>query len=329
MGISIINGFIFSISISIIVAYYQIKLKEQLLLLSVPSLFFMFIPYTEALFFLFGTILILGLNKNNLYLITTGLLLSSMVRPSAYVFIPAIFVMEYITKENVASFLKRSIYFSFITLLGLFTTVFIQYLYTHKWFIFFDAQKSWDNSFRIPHLPFTSWSGGNIVRLDGTALLVGLIAIGAVIRIATNYFKTTKSTIISKTFLFSLLYLSGMALIVLLFRGGSLFSLNRFIFASPYFIVCFFFFLKTENFKLKNIYLLFIGLSLYWLLFASYVHIQTIAKYELISLFILLPFLLLVNNKTIKAVSFYSFISINIALQLYFMYRFLNYEWVG
>ena len=119
------------------------------------------------------------------------------------------------------------------------------------------------------------------------------------------------------------------SLIVLLFRGGSLFSLNRFIYASPYFILCFFCFLKTENFKIRSVYLLFFGFSLYWLLFGSYVHIQTFGKYELLALFILLPFLLIVSNNKVKAVSYYSFISVNILLQIYFMYRFLNYSWVG
>jgi hypothetical protein len=251
LGISILNGLIFSISTSLLVSYYKVNLKLHLLLLSIPSLFFMFIPYTEALFFLFGTILLIGFNKNSLVLIITGLLLSSMVRPSAYVFIPAIFITEYITKTNITSFIKRSLGFTLVTLLGLFSTVLIQYLYTNKWFVFFSAQQQWDNSLRIPKLPLTSWAGGTITRLDGTALLVGLIAFFILIRIVVRYFKSINTNTISRSFLFSLLYLCGISLIVLLFRGGSLFSLNRFIYASPYFILCFFIFLKTENFKMR------------------------------------------------------------------------------
>jgi hypothetical protein len=325
LTIALINGFIFTVSISVIAFYYDVNVKIQLLLLSVPSLFFMFIPYTEALFFLFGTLIIIGLNRNNTSLITAGLLLSSMVRPSAYVFIPAIIITEYLTKESLAAFFKRTVVYSFVILLGLFFTVLIHYYYTNKWFVFFEAQKGWDNQLRIPHLPLTSWAGDNIVRLDGTALLVGIIAMYSILKLI----KQKISTNVSKSLLFSLLYLIGISLIVLLFRGGSLFSLNRFIYASPYFILCFLYFFKNEKIKIPKGYVLFILFSLFWLLFGSYVHIQTLAKYELLSVVILLPFLMKSTNKNIRSIAYYSFLSISILLQVYFMYRFLGNQWIG
>jgi len=329
LAVSVFNAIVFSISIATITYHYKINFKEHLLLLSIPSLFFMFIPYTEALFFLFGTIVIIGLNKNSILLIALGLFFSSIVRPTAYVFIPAILIMEYITKISIRDFLKRSLIFSFIIFLGLFTTVLIQYLSTNKWFVFFEAQKGWGNILMIPKLPLTSWAGGAITMLDGTALLVGVVSFYMICKIFISYYQEKQATKVSKTFLFSLLYLVGVALIVLLFRGGSLFSLNRFIYASPYFILCFYYWIHIGRFKIHNTYVLFIGISLYWLLFASYVHIQTLGKFELLTLYLLLPFLLIVENNKWKSNSYYYFISLNILLQVYFMYRFLEGNWVG
>lgn len=344
IGIAVINGFVFIISISILAYYFEVNLRNQLLLLSVPSLFFMFVPYTESLFFLFGTLLIIGLHRNNIPLIAIGLLFSSMVRPSAYVFIPAIIITEYLTMSSLSLFFKRAAGFSLIIISGLFITILIQYYYTHQWFAFFEAQKGWDNQLRIPKLPLTSWSGDNIVRLDGSALLVGCIALIALLKLAFSHFYYKVKTGLSKAFIFPLLYLTGMSLIVLLFRGGSLYSLNRFIYASPYFIVAFIFFLNqspsTPIFLLLErsgrgrgnrgeAYMLLLTFSIFWLLFGSYVHIQTFMKYELLAVYLLLAFLVNSNNNKIKTVAYYSFFSVSMILQMYFKFRFLNNQWVG
>ena len=87
IGISIINSLIFIFSFSALVLVYKMDWKRHLFFLSMPSLVFMFVPYTEALFFAVGTLLIIGLNKNKLSFILIGLLLGSLVRPTTFVFI--------------------------------------------------------------------------------------------------------------------------------------------------------------------------------------------------------------------------------------------------
>ena len=130
---------------------------------------------------------------------------------------------------------------------------FIQFLDTGEWFKFFEAQKHWGNFLQIPRFPLTSWAGGFIVRLDGFAFLIGIILGGFLLGLIFKL-KQFRNTIIPSEVIFSLAYLGGITLIVLLFRGGSLFSLNRFIFATPFIIVAFNFWIKSYFCIKKNNY---------------------------------------------------------------------------
>ena len=132
-----------------------------------------------------------------------------------------------------------------------------------------------------------------------------------------------------KAIIFSTLYLAGISMFVLFFRGGSLFSLNRFVFATPFFMVCFFYFVEQIHLNTKKAAWCFFAVSIYWLLFGSYVHIQTTLKYEALSLYILLFMLIPHKNKILSNLSFAICLVGNIFLFLFFYYRFLSGNWVA
>jgi hypothetical protein len=62
-------------------------------------------------------------------------------------------------------------------------------------------------------------------------------------------------------------------------------SMNRYIFATPFFILFLSEIVNGCTIKLRHFYLLFLGLSVFWLMFGSYLHILSILKFMGISFY--------------------------------------------
>jgi len=327
-GIVIFNSVIFLAGFLLFTVIMKPTTKEILLFLSLPSLIFMFLPYSEAIFFISSIVLLWGLMKKNMLITCIGFFLCGLARPVAVFFIPAILIMEFLLNKNKFVFIKRSLIYCSVTIISLLVVGAIQHSYTGQWFGFFKAQHDWENYLQIPSLPLTSWAGDTIVRLDGSALLVGLVSLLALIKYFIQYLKDRKPNV-TPEFFFSLLYLTGISLYVLFFRGGSLFSLNRFVFCTPFFMVALYHFLKTDPRNFKQIGYIMLLITLFWLLFNSWVHIMTFLKYLFLTVYICSYFLINNKNKIIKNIAFTFCLVFNICFQLYFYYRFLSEEWVG
>lgn len=328
-GISIFNLFIYIFSFTILSTELNFSKKEMLLLLSFPSLIFMHLPYPEALFYLFGTILIMGLIKRKNVLVFVGLFLCCMTKPAASVLVPAILAFTWLERKIRSGSIKLSLFYIAFTALSLLCVFLIQRYYTGKWFIYFESFKIWDANYKFPLLPFTSWAGGTIVRLDATALVVGLVAIAWVFAWFFNSFRN-KIITISPEIIFSTLYLAGICLLILsLLRGGSLHSLNRFIYATPFFTVFAHFIVNKVKLNSKQILWFIISTSILWLFFNSWVHIQTFFKFLVLTLYLTSFLLISSEKKIVHYFSFSIFLITNISFQLYFFYRFLKGEWVG
>lgn len=327
--ITIINSSVFLLSFSALTAFLEVEQPLELILLaSVPCLMFMFIPYSESLFFACGTMLLIGLKKNISMLVCVGILLCGITRPTATVFIPAILLTVFLSNDFGVRKTKIFLTYSLFALAGLGISLLIQHSDTGNWFAFFDAQKGWGNELRIPKLPFSSWAGGKIVRLDAGALLVGFFSLGFILKMFLLKLKQ-KIYEISSEIIFSISCLAGIALLILFFRGGSFFSLNRFVYATPFFTVALTYFCRNYSFTYKQIGIFFLSSSLFWLLFGSFVHIQYLLKFELLSLFLTTYFLLNNRDERLKKAARFVVIAINSILLVYFYYRFISNEWVG
>ena len=328
-GISILNALIFFSAFYILVKHLKPNTSELFLLLSIPGFMFFYLPYTESIFFASSTIILLGLKKNKIALTMTGLFLCTLARPAFTIFIPAILLVEMLQKKTLLNKLSNISTYLVTIGLAILTVGIIQFIDTGEWFKFFAAQKIWGNELQIPNLPFTSWAGGLIVRLDGIAMLIGL-ASGIVLLHYILKRKTIASVGLSSELIFSLAYLSGITLSVILFRGGSLFSLNRFVMASPFIIIAIDYFLKKKfTLNTKQILLCLLFFMLYWLSFGSYVHILAFLKFFLISLYLTLIVCTKAQLKWLSKYSIMLLIALNFTFQLIFYFRFLNGEWVG
>jgi hypothetical protein len=328
-GIVLLNAALFFLSFYWLLKNLNIKkLEEIILYLTIPSFIFFFLPYSEALFFLWSSIILIGLSKHKNYLVYLGLFFATISRPAFTIFIPALIITELIAPNRIKSLQKIGAYV-LISGIGVLCVGVIQYADTGEWFKFFSAQKNWGNEPQVPKLPLTSWSDGFIIRTDAFAFLIGILS-GVFLSALLLRLRWLKNIKPPKEVIFSLAYIGGITLSVLIFRGGSLFSLNRFILATPFIIVVMNYWLSS-NFKLnhKNLLVIFGLLSIFWFLFGSYGHIQLILKFGLLTIYALLLFALKSHEAIIRKYSIYFLIVLNFTFQIIFYLRFLEGKWVG
>lgn len=337
---SFLPAFLIGLFHVLIVSYGIIRLQKLLnfnhrlfwFWLILPSTIFFHLPYSEAVFFLAGVFLIEGITKNKNWLVLVALFVLCITRPSSSIVLIALLIVNFSDLNlSLKKRFKLGLKYLGAILFGLLLVGLLQYLQTGFLFKFFEAQKYWDNELRIPTFPLRSWDSSFVVRFDGIAFLIGVVAgfigLGQLIKKEKNFDGINKAKI------FSLLFLGGTALSVLLFRGGSLFSINRFIFCAPFFIFILQEFRSlSEKFSLKQHSILFLFLNAYWLLFNSTVHIQAFLKYFLASLLLFWSFGFLGSKKIGNyRLNYWQMIGILILteMKIYMIIRFVNGEWVA
>jgi hypothetical protein len=326
-GISVLNGLIYISSFAWLATIFQIDSRKLLLIASVPGIIFMFLPFSEAVFFLASTILLAGLKRNNFAMAAAGIVLSGLARPVATIFIPAILAWHFLSTDGSGKALVKTLSLTAICIASLAIVFTAQYFQTGDWLAFLRVQKEWGNYLRLPVFPLTSWAGGFILRLDALALFFGISAFFALIFFLIKKQKYRIST--DGALIFSLCYLAFLSITILLTRGGVLNSLNRYLFCSAFFFVAMHKLFSFQLFAKKNALILFLVSGIFWLLFASYVHIQTILKFELLSLYLVLLLAITAEKKMIRDAAYYSALTCNIVFMLIFFHRFLSGEWVG
>lgn len=326
IGIAILNGLLFIVAFALLANEYKPRFYELILIASVPTFIFFFLPYSESCFFIGSTIVLLGYRRNALSTLFLGFLLCSLARPAVAVFLPAIVMTEFLTYSKGDRTILRGAASVAGLAMGLLIALAMQRLQVGEWFTFFHVQAEyWDNSLQVPELPLRSWAGLWITVLDGTALFVSLIAGFALTKdlISAKKFKLK----MERSLVFSLFYLLGIGLLVLLFRGGALFSLNRFVFATAFFIVAAFYYVRSVQ-PFRSLYFT-LAMFGYWLFFNSFVHIQTLLKYLAATAFNGLAILSFTPHKKLRTISSVVFFSGLVILQLYFYRRHITGYWIG
>ncbi|MCE3260031.1 MAG: hypothetical protein K0S12_1672 [Bacteroidetes bacterium] len=327
VSIALLNGVLFILSISLLATIFKMNWKLQLLTLSIPSFIFMFVPYTESLFFVCCTVFIFGLVKKQSGPFLIGLFLASLVRPTTFVFVPAILGSYFLYQADIKTAFRKSLMPVAILILGLFTTIVIHYLASGKWFVFFEAQKLWKNYLHMPQLPLTSWGGDGIVRLDGSALFISLVC--GLFAIFSYIKKSRSGLTIPPDLGFSALYTFGTALLILAYRDGNLYSLNRFIYATPFCVVLLSHFFSGYQFKWKHVWMLIIASQAFWLLFGSYNHIQNLMLFTCITVYFVLLMLSRHPNKILSGLSLCILIIGNCVGMIYLYKRYIHGEWIA
>lgn len=218
---------------------------------AIPSNMFMLVPYTEALFFLFCTLFIVGLEKKNLALQLCGLFLASLTRPTAYFFFPALVLMELFCSDSLRQALKRAVVLALAPFTALLIVVFIQYRQTGVWFAYF--RDGWHRELALPDFPITSWGGASTIWLDGAAFFICMLSLAALLALGIRwlrggYKKPERAAVFSVTYL----VMPGLSALLLGSYddggGTTLASLNRYIMGTAFFTTALYYF--THHVKL-------------------------------------------------------------------------------
>lgn len=271
IGAVVLNIFFFLSGFYLLHRQYQFSFQVLLLFLSIPSVFFLCVPYAEALFFLSSTFVILGLEKKNNWWVMGGLFIAGMTRPSALFFLPAIFFMEIINFKEWDFKILRNVFLRILcyvlaVLAGVFIVFAMQHEATGDWLAFFHQRDK--NGMQIPSFPLTTWRGAKLLWLDGIAYVVGLSSFIFCGIIGWKKFISSKVNIEipSKAILFSLAFLTMTMIHILFFNAkdlytntSSLFGMNRFVFATSFFVIVMAYFKDRLDFSKKINTRLFIG----------------------------------------------------------------------
>lgn len=246
VAISILNAQIFCIGFGWLASAGRFTRKECMLYLILGLLPFYMIPYSESFFFVGGALFLWGMTKNNPYALAAGLLISIGSRSASIIFLVAFLII--IIHELIKRPVQKNSLITAIT--GLICTVvfttavfFIHYYTTGDFFAFFHAQKYWEHEMRLPSLPLTSWGWPTHVS-DSAALILGVACGFAVIQyFVLNFFQNSRihtpfhvAAKLNMAERFTILYIAGTTAAILLFQGGNIHSLNRYVFSTPFFL---------------------------------------------------------------------------------------------
>lgn len=188
----------------------------------------------------------------------------------------------------------------------------------------------WGHKLAIPHIPFfcTHWKVANPLILDSIALIIGFLSIYYLGKPLYEKFRDPKKDFNLQTFeIFSFLYLFGITLSMILFQKGDLHSLNRYVFASPYFLIFLIYFYKKiqDNFKLS----LKIGgfLTIFWILMGTNKYYDLTWRFFIATIFIVA--LLNIKNPKYGTVISIVLYLIFVIFQVYFYKLFYYTNWVA
>lgn len=332
------NTLMFLLGMTVLKKAFKFSWLYFLVFLSIPSNIFMYVPYTEALFFFFSTLVLAGFKTENKIMIMSGLFLASLTRPAATFFIPSILAIEILNYKDIKLFIKNSLMYIFPVVLALLVVFLIQYKDAGVWLAFF-LTDGWSRDFKFPQFPLTTWGGLKKLWLDGLALFFGLMSAFILLLALIKKLKVRVSFTFDKAASFSLTYLT-MALCTVLFFSGrdndggtTLLSLNRFVMASAYFTIFLFYLTHQINLDLKKYGLYFI-ISIISLLvlnlngtgYNEYTLNQKI--FYVFFMFCHIQFYVLISSK-FRGKFLAALYLINVFIQLVLLSQFANSGWIG
>ena len=248
IGISLLNLLLAGTSLYLLWRRLGLRADVVVLFAAFPSSLFLYLPYTEALFFFFSTIVVLTLARREAQPLglAAGLLGGALTRVAAFFYLPALAVLESVewlaTPGTFWQRARRLLGYGLLTGAGLAAVVLYQWWQTGVWFAFNKSQALWDHHFGGLRLPFISTTDNDgALWLDGLAVTVGLLALAWVAWVVVGTARGRRPAP-EGLLLFSAAYLAATMLQTVLnapveYGHSSLLSLHRYVFCTPFFLV--------------------------------------------------------------------------------------------
>jgi len=302
-GVCVLNVVLFAAGFGIMVNLFKPGKMQQWLWLTVPPLYFAFVPYTEAVSFLLVSICLYGIVHNRKPHIMVSLFLLSLTRVSVTFLAPALVVMELVATERQhwRAALKKSLWLYLLpAFAGLALFVWYQYHVTGKWFLYFMLQAEyWGHKFSWPSFPFISSYQSRTILLSGFATVCGVAAACYLLYVFMGWLRGNRVQAY-KPLVLSLGYLTATLLLTLFFNpkaGGRtiIVGITRYTMCTPFFFILLQYF--TQSVAYKKVYFLyaFVAANVVLLAFRSYYDIGTFLYFN-IAVAALLLYMLYANR---------------------------------
>lgn len=332
-GICLLNTLCFALGFAFLSRALSVTDKVMYLLwLTLPPVYFFFLPYTEALFFLLGAIILYAVKKERPVLLWISLFLISLVRPTASMLIPAFLAMELWgnTKQQVLKGLLKVAYLYVLPiLLALALFVWWQYHETGIWFAYFKTQSTvWGHVFSWPGIPLTNIAGGDTRYhwLSCIAILVDLLALVFVLRCGITWLRRKVPQ--DKALVLSVAYLA-MLLVNLLFMNpkygnqtSNIMGANRHSLANPFFFL-FLYHLTQIRYTKKHILYFFLFLNAFWILTGAYHSLGEWLGIAMIGNLVIMAFMFWRSAESYSWLAF-ALIAFNFFVQLHLFQQFIT-----
>ncbi len=322
------------------------KQHTLLVALMVPTMAVFVIPYTESTFLLTVAIGLYGLTKKKYWVYFLGFFLCALTRPSYTFLILAILGTEFFfffRHKQVLDSLKSGLLKLLPLLLGTLVVSIIQFASEGGGFFkFVEVQKYWDHVFSIPH-GLNDWSHEGFGMSMGIIFLLSIPSIILILQLLyTQIFRKNKTASneifeynpINYVQVLSIIYLIGIFLFILLFQGGNLHGLSRYVLCSPFFFALMFYgfqYMKSIDLKIRVFALA--TLSLLAVLFLGLVEYSTYWNFSDLGLFLLIAlvaFWLLqdFSSARVYRAGLYTCFLINIIWSAYLFNMYIANGWI-
>ena len=332
LGMAMVNIVFFAFAISLITTIYPTSAQDRFLWLTTPSLYFMFVPYSEALFCLLTAITFYGIYTKNKWLIWGGLLLVSTTRATAIFMIPSLLVMELLTNDR-RDFLKSMVRYLWLyaapVIAGTMWFMVVQYYSTGIWFQYYKGQaENLGHKLAMPILPFADFYGTErVLWLCAFALLVCMIALVIIVNKVWKWLAKNQVQA-DKVWIFTLGYLP-LVMFTMVFCnptwGSSttnLLGIHRYTFCSPFiFVMLHHLVSNARKYGWKEFTFVILLSNALWLMFGDYDHIRHVMFYNFITL-IAVAYMLHANKKGSWATL--ALCALNIFFQLHLFQLYLG-----
>lgn len=340
LGISIFNYGVFILGVFLLkITVPNLSYKILLLSLSFPSLLFMYVPYSEALFFMLASLYIYGNHIDNRIIKVVSLLLLSFTRPTIFFFLPALIFSEILSSSTIKEKVINIFLNASSIAIGTVASFYFIGSGSDNFFAYSDSQiNNWNHTFSIPKFPLTTWRGYRILWLDAFGLW---IVISSLIASFVYFIKTLTSKwgiVYNKNLLLSLSYLSMTFIYVLFFHAKekesgltSILSLNRYVFCSPFFMYLYYYYFNDIQLKINKVLfssmfitVVLVGFPFYNVIQLTY--LKSLGFFFGVLVFFFAQMIPRIKNK--QALFLITYV-MNIFLQIYLFQSFLKGNWIG
>lgn len=334
-GITGLNILFFSFGF----AFLMQALKERnrlfwLLCLTIPPVYFAFVPLSEALFFFLAAVFLWSITKKKPLGIFVSLFLLSLTRSVGIFLLPALLVMEIfqrpvpLTGKAFGHSCLRFLYcYALPILLALALIMFLQYQATGDWMIYYKTQSNhWDKGFRIPEFPLGNIENGmqRYGWLNALAIYVDALAL---FWLVWQFILWLKGKLMEdKMLLISMGYLTMVLVSILFFNPNygttRIMGANRYTFVTPFFFVFlhYAFHLKISLKSMGGFLLLTIA---FWFLFETYRSPEQFMDIAAPAFLLILAFLLGTWKKKL-AWLFIGIIAFDFMMQIHYFQQFIQ-----